>query len=92
MEKMREPVDDPASVGDYPIHFNLLNKVGWDVRNKRAEKVYRVSEVDGTPVLDQDNNQAIDADFDRVLKRALREPCRGCVSVDRPWSPQSRGR
>ena len=66
------------------MHFNLLNKVGWDVRNKRAERVYQVSEIDGAPILDQDNNPLIDADFDRVLQDIYTSPV-----VDAfPWVAQ----
>jgi hypothetical protein len=29
MEKLEAPVADPTDVADYPIHFNLLDNVGW---------------------------------------------------------------
>jgi type I restriction enzyme M protein len=74
IEKQKKPLSKPADALDYPIHFNLLNKVGWDVRNKRAERVYQVSEVDGSFVLDDDNEPIIDADFDRVLGELYASP------------------
>jgi type I restriction enzyme M protein len=74
MEKRDAPIADPTEMADYPIHFNLLNKVGWDVSNKRAERVYQASEVDGAHILDKDNNRIPDADFDRVLSELYASP------------------
>lgn len=74
MEKREEVLAKPEDTADYPCHFNLLEKVGWDVRNKRAAKLYQQSEVDGTLVLDQDNEPRLDADFDRVLKDLYHSP------------------
>lgn len=74
MEKRKKPISKLEESLDYPIYFNLLNKVGWDVRNKRAERVYRLSELDGTLVLDQNNEPVIDSDFDRVLNDLYASP------------------
>ena len=74
MEKRKQPIGNPKATSDYPIHFNLLNRVGWDVRNKRAERIYRVSELDGSLILDDDNEPIIDADFDRVTAELYRSP------------------
>jgi type I restriction enzyme M protein len=81
LEKRKKPIDDPALDADYPIHFNLLNQVGWDVRTKRAERVYKVSELDGSLILDENNNPIIEADFDRVLGELYRSP----VIDEFPW-------
>lgn len=58
---------NPPKSEDYPIHFNLVNKVGWDLQSNRAGRVYRRNEADGTLVLDEANRPQLDADFDRVL-------------------------
>ena len=67
MEKRNSPLGDGVDGKDYPCHFNLIEKVGWDVRNKRHEKLYKRSELDGAFELDENNQRLLDADFDRVL-------------------------
>jgi type I restriction enzyme M protein len=74
MEKRKQAIGNPKSGPDYPIHFNLLNRVGWDVRNKRAERVYQMSDLDGSLILNEDNEPIIDADFDRVAAELYRSP------------------
>ena len=81
LEKRKKPIIDPTTDADYPIHFNLLNRVGWDVRNKRADRIYQLSELDGSLILDEDNNPIIDADFDRVLSDLYKSP----VTTSFPW-------
>jgi type I restriction enzyme M protein len=74
MEKLDKPVGNPLDTANYPIHFNLINKVGWDVRNKRAEKLYLLSEANGSPILDENNDPIIDSDFDRALSDLYSSP------------------
>ena len=83
IEKRKKPLSKPADALDYPIHFNLLNKVGWDVRNKRAERVYQVSAVDGSFVLDDDNEPIVEGKSSRLkalgccTSRQNSGPCAG---------------
>ena len=74
MEKRDEPLKDPHDSDDHPCHFNVLEKVGWDVRNKRAAKQYRRSDSDGSLILDDNNEPTLDADFDRVLNDLYASP------------------
>lgn len=81
LEKRKKPIDDISSDADYPMYFDLLNRVGWDVRNKRGERSYKVSELDGTMILDEDNVPVVDADFNSVLSEIYRSP----VIDEFPW-------
>lgn len=74
MEKREEPLSTVQESEDYPCHFNVLEKVGWDVRNKRAAKQYQRSDADGSLVLDENNEPILDADFDRVLNDLYASP------------------
>lgn len=74
MEKRNSPLNEDGFFNDYPCHFNLIEKVGWDVRNKRAEKLYKRSELDGVFELDENNQPLLDADFSRVLSDLYRSP------------------
>lgn len=68
LEKRDKPLPDLASVPDHPIHFNLVEKVGWDLQSKRSGRVYKRDPKDGSVVLDEMTNEPlIDADFERVL-------------------------
>lgn len=67
MEKRTEVLKNLDTYADHPIHFNLVDKVGWNLQSKRAERVYKRSELDGAYVLDKGNELQLDADFERVL-------------------------
>ncbi|TKC91690.1 SAM-dependent DNA methyltransferase [Trinickia terrae] len=67
LEKRDEPLDDLAKMADFPIHFNLVEKVGWDLQSNRSGRVYKQDPNDGAIVLNESNEPVLDADFDRVL-------------------------
>jgi type I restriction enzyme M protein len=68
LERREEPITDLKLMPDFPIHFNLVEKVGWDLQSKRSGRIYRRDSKDGSLVLDAGTNEPVlDADFDRVL-------------------------
>lgn len=68
LERREEPLSDLAVMPDFPIHFNLVEKVGWDLQSKRSGRVYKRNPNDGAVLLDAKTNEPLlDADFDRVL-------------------------
>ncbi|NIJ34950.1 restriction endonuclease subunit M [Sphingomonas oligoaromativorans] len=68
LEKREEPLADLSTMADFPIHFNLVEKVGWDLQSKRSGRIYKRDPRDGSLVLDADSNEPVlDADFERVL-------------------------
>jgi type I restriction enzyme M protein len=84
MEKRLTPLKRPEDSEDYPIHFNLLNRVGWDVSNKRAERQFLVSENDGATILDENNDPIPAADFEDALRELYSSP----IVEAFPWSAQ----
>lgn len=68
LERREAPLADLVAMPDYPVHFNLVEKVGWDLQSNRSGRVYRRDHRDGSFVLDGGTNEPVlDADFDRVL-------------------------
>lgn len=68
LEKREEPLSDLGDLKDHPIHFNLLEKVGWNLQSNKSGRVYRRNSNDGSLVLDPTSNEpVVDADFDRVM-------------------------
>ncbi|MDF1716164.1 MAG: N-6 DNA methylase [Antarcticimicrobium sp.] len=68
LERRAEPLEDLSNVPDQPVHFNLVEKVGWDLQSNRSGRRYMRDPKDGSIVLDATTNEPIlDADFSRVL-------------------------
>lgn len=67
LERRAQPLPDLSAADDHPIHFNLVEKVGWDLQSRQASRIFRRNERDGSLLLDEDNAPIVDADFDRVL-------------------------
>lgn len=68
LERREEPLVDLSSMPDHPVHFNLVEKVGWDLQSNRSGRIYKRNVKDGSLVLDPTSNEPVlDADFDRVL-------------------------
>ena len=67
LEKRELPLQHPEDTEEYPVYVNLLERVGWDNRNKMAKKVYKQDPLNGALVLDSDNEPILDADFEAVL-------------------------
>lgn len=81
LEKRKSPLKVLNTNEDYPIHFNMVERVGWDLRSNRGQRVYRRDPKDGALLLDEANEPIIDADFDAVLDQLY-----SSVTVDAfPW-------
>ncbi|MEX6504694.1 HsdM family class I SAM-dependent methyltransferase [Pseudomonas zhanjiangensis] len=68
LEKREEPLAEASDSADFPIHFNLVEKVGWDLQSNRSGRVYKRDPTDGAVILDADNMPILDADFNRVAQ------------------------
>lgn len=80
-ERRDKDLDSIEEVEDYPIHFNLVEKVGWDFQSNRSGRIYKRDAKDGALLLDTNNEPILDADFERVLADLY-----SSVAVDAfPW-------
>jgi type I restriction enzyme M protein len=66
-ERRLEPLEDLASLPDDPIHFNLIEKVGWDLQTNRSQRIYRRDPTNGERVRDATGQFVLDSDLPRVL-------------------------
>jgi type I restriction enzyme M protein len=71
LERRAAPLQDLASMPDHPIHFNLVEKVGWDLQSKYATRVFKRDPRDGTELRDADGAKIPDADFAAARADAL---------------------
>ena len=72
---------DLDKADEYDISVEVVDRVGWNLKDKRAEPVYRRDQNDGTLIVDEDGGLILDSDFKDVLSRI-----RSSDSVqDFPW-------
>ncbi len=69
LERRPEPLMDSNETEDYPIAFEIIEKVGWQLGQKNGGPLYVRDITDGTIELDDDNNPTLDADFGFFLGR-----------------------
>lgn len=68
LERREPPLAEPGALTDYPIHFNLVDKVGWDLQSNHAGRLYKRDPRDGSLLRGEQGDLILDADFDRVLR------------------------
>ena len=85
LERRQEPLATLADLQDHPIHFNLVEKVGWDLQSKYATRVYRRDPRNGAELRDAKGDRIPDTDFEAARLEVLTS-----ASVDAfPWMDQS---
>jgi type I restriction enzyme M protein len=71
LERRLEPLADLSDMADHPIHFNLVEKVGWDLQSKHANRIFKRDPRDGTELLDATGARIPDTDFEVARLDAL---------------------
>lgn len=85
LERRAQPLSSLAELQDHPIHFNLVEKVGWDLQSKYATRVYQRDPRNGIELRDAKGDRIPDTDFEVARLEALTS-----ASVDSfPWMNQS---
>ncbi|MEW4370975.1 HsdM family class I SAM-dependent methyltransferase [Paenibacillus kandeliae] len=81
LEKRTSPLMNSRNDDDYEFNVEMIQNVGWEVGNKRAEPVYKRNEEDGSFIINNEGERIIDADFDFAIDD-LRN---SSVSLQSPW-------
>jgi hypothetical protein len=81
LERRVQPLAEPADAGAEAIHFNLLEKVGWDLQSTPSVRLYQRDRRDGSLLRDCCGRPIPDADFDRALRELRSSPVAGAF----PW-------
>lgn len=66
LERRAKPLLNPSETEDYPVYVNYLESVGWNIGNKKAQKIYKRDPLSGAVILNEKNEPILDADFDEV--------------------------
>ena len=83
-ERRQRPLSDLSEADDHPIHFSLVEKVGWDLQSKYASRIYKRDPRDGTELRDAAGEKIPDTDFEAVRIDALTSGAVDAFS----WMPQ----
>jgi type I restriction enzyme M protein len=85
LERRLEPLSDLSCMPDHPIHFNLVEKVGWDLQSKHASRIFKRDPRNGAELLDASGAKIPDTDFEAARLDALTS-----AVVDAfPWMAQA---
>lgn len=94
LEKRRDPLRGARDGLDYSFYAGNIESVGWRAGDKKAVPIYLRDPTNGQPLLDENNEPRLDADFALVTDDFLRSPAPGLFEwliTDReiPNGPQS---
>jgi type I restriction enzyme M protein len=71
LERRAQPLNSLDEMDDHPIHFNLIEKLGWDLQSKSATRLYKRDPLDGTEIQDDSGERIPDSDFESALREVL---------------------
>ena len=84
-ERRLEPLSDLSAMPDHPVHFNLVEKVGWDLKGKKARRMFKREPRDGSELLDANGARIPHTDFEAASIDAVTS-----AAVDAfPWMAQA---
>jgi type I restriction enzyme M protein len=84
LERRQQPLASLADLQDHPIHFNLVEKVGWDLQSKYATREYKRDPLSGIELRDAKGDRIPDTDFETARLEVLTS-----AAVDAfPWMDQ----
>lgn len=67
LEKRTKPLNKVSDDSDYEFNIEMIESVGWDVGNKRAEPIYKRNSEDGSFLVNESGELIIDSDFDSAI-------------------------
>lgn len=67
LEKRHQALARSADTDSYDVNIEMIEKVGWDVGNKRAEAIYKRDPLDGSYIVSDDGELLVDSDFEQAL-------------------------
>jgi len=86
LEKRAVPLANASESEDYSFFVGNIESVGWRAGDKSAGPIYLREASTGEPLLDDNNEPILDADFDRVLSDFIQSPAIDCF----PWAADGR--
>ena len=83
-ERRPRPLRDLSEADDHPIHFGLIEKVGWDLQSKYASPLYKRDPRTGIELRDAAGERIPDTDFEEARIEVLTSD----VVETFPWMDQ----
>ena len=83
-ERRPQPLRDLSEADDHPIHFGLIEKVGWDLQSKYASPLYKRDPRTGIELRDAAGERIPDTDFEEARIEVLTSD----VVETFPWMDQ----
>lgn len=77
LEKRHKPLQRAGDGLDYSFYAGNIESVGWRAGDKKAVPIYLRDPENGQPLLDENNEPKLDADFAMVADDFLRSPAAG---------------
>ena len=84
-ERRLKPLNDLSEAEDHPIHFGLIERVGWDLQSKYASAIFKRDPHTGVELRDASGERIPDTDFEQARIDALTSD----VVEAFPWMDQS---
>ncbi|RFP66460.1 hypothetical protein D0N36_03690 [Hymenobacter lapidiphilus] len=81
LEKRESPLLDFMTDDKYSFSVQMIEKVGWNLGDKKAAVSYKQNPDDGTFIVDVDGELMLDSDFDKALADLRNSQ----ASVHFPW-------
>ncbi len=69
LEKRAKPLSYMNQTEEYCFFVEAVENLGWEAGNKIAKPIYKRNSIDGTFVLNEENEPVLDSDFPSLLKR-----------------------
>ncbi len=67
--------DEPQG---YRFAVELIEKVGWDAGNKKAQPIYKRNANDGSLIINENGDPILDCDFDDAVERIVNSDASNC--------------
>lgn len=78
LEKRESIVDSFEDDQIYRFAVELIEKVGWDAGNKKAQPIYKRNQDDGSLIINEDGEPILDCDFIPAIDRIVNSDAANC--------------
>jgi len=85
VERRERPLANLGEIQDHPIHFNLVEKVGWDLQSRYATRIFKRDPRDGRELRNERGERIPDSDLEEARLEALTS----AVVDSFPWMDQN---
>lgn len=78
LEKRESIIETFAEDQIYRFAVELIEKVGWDAGNKKAQPIFKRNQEDGSLIINNDGDPILDCDFNPAVDRIINSDAANC--------------